>query len=262
MNTSYPIKAVFFDVDGTLLSHETYSVPQSARESIALLRQRGIRTYLCTGRHALELELLPVSDISFDGYITLNGHLCLDQDKQLLFGLPFPEETAQAMISVFRNKKIPFVLVEENRLILNFANDTVIRAQEAISTPVPDIAEYDGAPIYQATTFAGCEEDDLIRKITPPDCRAVRWNDLGIDLILKSGGKVAGIRHVIEREGIRPEECIAFGDAENDIEMLEYCGIGVAMGNAQDQVKKIADHVTSSVDDDGIRNALRSYGIV
>ena len=87
-------------------------------------------------------------------------------------------------------------------------------------------------------------------------------SDLGIDLILKSGGKVAGIRHVIEREGIRPEECIAFGDAENDIEMLEYCGIGVAMGNAQDQVKKIADHVTSSVDDDGIRNALRSYGIV
>jgi len=262
MNTSFPIKAAFFDVDGTLLSHETYSVPQSARESIALLRQRGIRIYLCTGRHASELELLPISDISFDGFITLNGHLCLDRNKQLLFGLPFPEETAQAMISVFRNKKIPLVLVEEKRLILNFANDTVIRAQEAISTPVPDIAEYDGAPIYQATTFAPCEEDDLIREITPPDCRAVRWNDLGIDLILRSGGKVAGIRHVIEHEGIRPEECIAFGDAENDIEMLEYCGIGVAMGNAQDKVKTIADHITSRVNDDGIRNALHYYGII
>ena len=262
MNTSFPIKAVFFDVDGTLLSHETYSVPQSARESIDILRQRGIKTYLCTGRHALELELLPISDIPFDGYITLNGHLCLDHNKQLLFGFPFPEETAQALISVFRKKRIPLVLVEENRLILNYVNDTVIRAQEMISTPVPDIAEYDGAPIYQATTFAGLEDDDLIREITPPDCQAVRWNDLGIDLILKSGGKVTGIRCIIEQEGIRPEESIAFGDAENDIGMLKFCGIGVAMGNAKDQVKKIADYITSDADDDGIRNALQYYEII
>ncbi|MBR3401033.1 MAG: Cof-type HAD-IIB family hydrolase [Parasporobacterium sp.] len=262
MNTFFPIKAAFFDVDGTLLSHKTYSVPQSARVSIDALRQCGIKTYLCTGRHALELELLPISDIPFDGYITLNGHLCLDHNKQLLFGLPFPEEAARALISVFRKKRIPLVLVEENGLILNYVNDTVIRAQEAISTPVPDIAEYDGAPIYQATTFAGLEDDDLIREITPPDCQAVRWNDLGVDLILKNGGKVAGLRCVIERAGIRPEECIAFGDAENDIEMLEYCGIGVAMGNAQDKVKTIADYVTSDPDDDGIRNALRYYGII
>ena len=54
----------------------------------------------------------------------------------------------------------------------------------------------------------------------------------------------------------------AFGDAENDIDMLEYCGIGVAMGNAQEKVKEIADYVTTDVDRDGIKNALRYFSII
>ena len=96
----------------------------------------------------------------------------------------------------------------------------------------------------------------------PPNCHAARWNDRGVDLILNDGGKVAGIRYVLEQEGIRPEECIAFGDAENDIDMLSYVGIGVAMGNAQEPVKEIADYVTSDVDDDGIKKALRYWRIL
>ena len=256
------IKAAFFDLDGTLLSHTSYAVPQSTRESLNNLRARGIKTYLCTGRHLIELDLLPISDICYDGYIMLNGHICLDENKQMVFGIPFPEDTTQALIAAFKEQQLPLVLVEESGLTLNFVNDTVIRAQKAISTPVPEIAPYDGKPIYQATTFAPREEDDRIRAIMPPNCHAARWNDRGVDLILDGGGKVAGIRYFLEREGLCAEECIAFGDAENDIDMLEFCGIGVAMGNAQDQVKKIADYVTADIDDDGIEKALRFYGIL
>ena len=256
------IKAAFFDVDGTLLSHSTNSVPQSARDSLAALRAKGIKTFLCTGRHAVELDLLPVADIPFDGYITLNGHLCLDENRQMQFGLPFPEDTTRELIRLFKEQQLPLVLVEESGLTLNFVNETVIRAQKAISTPIPDIAPYDGKPIFQATTFLTREEDNRLRSLMPLNCHAARWNDRGVDLILDGGGKVAGIRHVIEQEGILPEECIAFGDAENDIDMLVFCGIGIAMGNAQDKVKEIADYVTTDIDQDGIKNALRFYGIL
>ena len=256
------IKAAFFDVDGTLLSHVSHSVPQSARKSLDRLREKGIKTYLCTGRHATELDLLPVADIPFDGYITLNGHLCLDQNRNLLFGLPFPEETTHALIRMFKEHRLPLVLVTESGLTLNFINDTVIQAQKAVSTPVPDIAAYNGDPIYQATTYADCSEDDHIRRILPSNCHAARWNELGVDVILNGGGKVAGIKYILEQEGILPEECIAFGDAENDMDMIEFCGIGVAMGNAQDKVKEISDYVTSDIDDDGIEKALQFYGIL
>ena len=77
------IRAIFFDVDGTLLSHKTKEVPSSARRSLALLKERQIKVFLSTGRHALELDELPVQDLTFDGYITLNGQLCLDGDKNI-----------------------------------------------------------------------------------------------------------------------------------------------------------------------------------
>lgn len=256
------IRAAFFDLDGTLLSHKSHSVPQSARRCLSLLRAKDIKTYLCTGRHVTELDLLPVADIVFDGYITLNGHICMDAERKMVFSIPFPEDTTKALIRIFTEHKLPLVLVEENGLTLNFVDDNVIRAQKAISTPVPEIAPYDGKPIYQASTFAPRDEDDRIRALMPPNCHAARWNDRGVDLILNSGGKVAGIKHIMGQEGILAAECIAFGDAENDIDMLQFCGIGVAMGNAQDRVKEIADYVTTDIDDNGIENALRFYGVI
>ena len=147
-------------------------------------------------------------------------------------------------------------------MTLNFVNDTVIRAQKAISSPIPNIAPYDGSPIYLATAYVTPEEDDRIRAIIPSNCHIARWNDRGIDLILNGVGKVAGIRYIIEKEGFLPEECIAFGDAENDIDMIEFCGIGVAMGNAQEKVKAVADYVTTDIDQDGVKNALQYYGII
>ena len=89
-----------------------------------------------------------------------------------------------------------------------------------------------------------------------------RWHKNGIDLLDRQGGKVRGIREYLERRGILPEETMAFGDGDNDIEMLRFAGIGVAMGNASDAVKAQADYVTASVDEDGIALALQHFGLI
>ena len=75
------IKVIFFDIDGTLLSHTLHDVPESNREVLRKLKQKNIRCVAATGRYLQELEQLPVRDIAFDGYITLNGQLCLDENK-------------------------------------------------------------------------------------------------------------------------------------------------------------------------------------
>ena len=69
------IKAVFFDVDGTLLSHSMNDIPESAERSLKELRRRGIKTVVATGRHMLQYLKLPLAGIAFDGYLTLNGQL-------------------------------------------------------------------------------------------------------------------------------------------------------------------------------------------
>ena len=94
------------------------------------------------------------------------------------------------------------------------------------------------------------------------ECSITSWNPTGIDIVARGSGKAAGIAQFIEEQGLDRSEIMAFGDGENDIEMLKYAGIGVAMGNAGDAVKAAADYVTDSVDENGIENALKHFGLV
>ena len=92
----------------------------------------------------LELEMLPVCDLPFDGYVTLNGQICLDSDKTLLYDAPINTADTGKLISVFEEKQIPVMIVEKNNMYINLVNSVVRAAQEAISTPVPELGVYTG----------------------------------------------------------------------------------------------------------------------
>lgn len=256
------IRAVFFDVDGTLLSHKSGQVPESARRSLYRLREKGIKVFLSTGRHMIELRKLPVADLEFDGYVTLNGQLCLDSQQKKVFHMPYLWEETQALVKLFLEKEVPLALVEEQRIYINFVNDCVCQVQKEISTPTPVISTYQGAPLYQATAFLGKERERFLSDKLPKSCALARWNPGGVDVISSQGGKVMGIQHFQQEFSLAPEECMAFGDAENDMDMLRYAGIGVAMGNADFQVKNASDYVTADADEDGIERALQKFGIL
>ena len=83
-----------------------------------------------------------------------------------------------------------------------------------------------------------------------------------VDVTAKGNTKQNGIDQIIRHFGIKLEETMAFGDGGNDISMLRHAGIGVAMGNANDDVKAASNYTTTSVDEDGIANALKYFGIV
>lgn len=255
------IKAAFFDVDGTVLSHKTKQVPESAGAAIRKLQERGIRCVVATGRHIGELNKLPVADIPFDGYITLNGQIVLDRDQNVLFGTPVTGRVKDFLIRTFQDHTFPSMLVEKDRIYLNFVNDHVVALQEAISTPVPPVDAYSGGDIYQVSAYIPEGEGEVLAEIWG-DCVITTWIAGGVDIIAKGGGKVTGIQRYLEENGILPEETIAFGDGENDMEMLRFCGIGVAMGNAGEKVKQCADYVTSDIDEDGLAAAMKHFGLM
>ena len=95
-----------------------------------------------------------------------------------------------------------------------------------------------------------------------PNSKTARWTSHFTDIIPKDGGKNKGIDAIINHFGIKLEETMAFGDGGNDIDMLKHAGIGVAMENGREDVKKIADFITTSVDDDGITYALKHYKVL
>lgn len=255
------IKAAFFDVDGTIYSHESNSVPESTKKAFQALREKGIKIFLATGRHFEEIDMFPVGKIPFDGYVMLTGQLCTDGERNVIFGNAIEGKDAEYLLNEFQKKEMPVMLVEKDRLYINLVNDIVVKGQNEISSEVPEIMEYEGAPVYQIICFGGKElEMDLVPKL--PNCKITRWCPFGIDIISKTGGKVTGIQKMLEMHQILQEEVIAFGDGENDMEMLRFAGIGVAMGNAEEEVKAVADYVTADIDDDGILKALQHLGIL
>ncbi len=255
------IKAAFFDIDGTLLSHKTRSVPESARRALARLQSRGIPCIVATGRQLQEMKKLPVADIPFDGYITLNGQLVLDAGENVLFGTPLRGPAKDFLLKAFAEHRFPALLVEERAVYLNYVDEKVRILQAAISSPIPPLGTYSGGEIYQVCAYLNPEEEKLVAELRGA-CVMTSWAFGGMDIIAQGGGKVTGIRRYLDRLGIAPEEIIAFGDGENDMEMLQFAGIGVAMGNAWDSVKAVADYVTTDIDQDGIANALAHFGLL
>lgn len=255
------IKAAFFDVDGTLLSYKTRQVLPSAKAAIAKLQERGILCIVATGRHMIQLSKLPVGDIPFDAFVMLNGQLVLDKQKNVLFGVPIEGKAKEFLIEKFNNHTYPAVMVERDEMYLNCVTDHVLTVNKMISIVIPELSDYRGGDIYQVCAYLEPGAEHLVDPILD-ECVLTSWHYGGKDIIAKGGGKMAGIQRYLEQIGLKPEEIIAFGDAENDLEMIRFAGIGVAMGNAEDSVKAVADFVTADIDDDGIAKALRHFQLI
>lgn len=255
------IKAVFFDMDGTLYSHRTHRLPESTKRAAAALRARGIHCVAATGRHIHELLALIDGDIVFDGYVTLNGQLCWDANGNCIYENPIREPDKSRIITWFREKRLPMLLLQKDTIRLNDVNDHVPVVQRDISTPIPPVGTYDGGEIDQVIVYLPRgAEDALAAELTVS--RILRWHELAIDITPIGGDKAVGVAAYLKASDIDPAEAMAFGDGINDIGMLQYVGTGVAMGNANDRVKAAADYVTDDVDADGIEKALRHFGLI
>ena len=257
------IKAVFFDIDGTLLSHKTNSVPDSARRALQALREKGILTFIATGRHISMLQQMqPLEGLRFDGIVSLNGQYCRNE-QGIIYHCPIDPADIAILLDFLKENPHPCILVEEDRMYINFHNDLVEKVQAAIHTDMPAIGDMNRGytqPIYQAILYMS-EEDQ--RKLPPMSgIRLTSWTLGGADVIPANGGKAAGIAKVLEHYGIDKAETMAFGDGHNDVDMFSAVGTAVAMGNACSEAKKAAHHITDPVDEDGIYNALKHFGIL
>lgn len=256
------IKAVFFDVDGTLLSIGSGMIPESTLTSLRKLKENGIKIVLATGRHANEIKQMPLKGLTFDGYLSLNGQLCLDEEFNTMFGTPVCDRAKEELFELYRQKDISLILTMEKEQCVNYVSKLADQVMTDIGISIPEKPDLVPGDIYQITTFYKDDDDCWFNQNCPTDCRITRWCDGAVDILAQEGGKVSGIKEYIKRMGIDQSETMAFGDAENDMEMLQFVNIGVAMGNGKEEVKAVADYVTTSVDDDGIMRALKHFELI
>lgn len=258
-------KAVFFDIDGTLVSFDTHRIPASTQEALKELHRKGIKIFIATGRPWCLIDNL--GDLEFDGYITVNGSYCFTADQQPIYKSCIPQEDIERLIAFHQTNPIPFVFVHDNEMFVTSVNNRVKAVSDLIQIPVPrtaPIEEARGKEILQIMGYFTAEEEketDIFKSILT-HCEPMRWYPLFADIIALGNSKSTGIDKVLEYYGIDLKDTMAFGDGGNDIPMLKHVATGVAMGNAEEHVKAVADYVTSSVDNDGVAKALKHFGLI
>ena len=258
------IKAIFFDIDGTLLSHKTNQVPASTFKALTMLKDKGIYTFAATGRHITEIqELTQLNDLPLTGWITLNGQYCYN-DEGVYDALPFDPSVINTILTMLDEEPFPCMFVSAKEMIINYHDDWVKHAQKAIHTSLPPLGDLKAMaeePIYQIIPYVSEDKSQSILAQIH-DVKATRWHEYGLDFLPATGGKDYGIQRTCDYYHVDLSETMAFGDGDNDISMLDIVGIGVAMGNSAPQLIEHADYITDDIDHDGLYKALEHFHII
>ena len=255
------IKAIFFDIDGTLVSFKTHTIPESTLKTMHALQKKGVKLFVSTGRPRLLIEHF--STFPFDGYVALNGQYCYVGDK-VIRSVCIARSDIALIVKHLEETNQSCVFIEENYMYVNHINDRVREVCSVINIQLPPVEPLSRPlqrDILQLIYFANKEEEQqLLPKLN--EVKAARWSPVFTDIVPASGDKSVGIAAMLNHFGIDRSETMAFGDGGNDITMFRYVAHGVAMGNAEPEVQQAADYVTTSVDEDGIQRAIQHFGLL
>ncbi|RYM04620.1 Cof-type HAD-IIB family hydrolase [Sporolactobacillus sp. THM7-7] len=258
-------KIVFFDIDSTLYDFNK-SVPDSTAEAIAILQEKGIVTVIATGRAPFMFSDLR-EKLNIHSFVSFNGSYVVYQHAPI-YKSPLSRHALRELEKQSAERDYPLVFLNEktmkaDRGIGEKVKEGISSLKLKVPMPEKDPHFYLENDIYQALLFYSEKDDSAYLEKSPLDTfNYVRWHPYSVDVIPRHGSKAAGIRKVLEITGFSLEEACAFGDGNNDVEMLSYVGTGVAMGNAVRAAKAAADFVTRPVNQDGVYYGLRKIGLI
>ncbi len=253
-------KVAFFDIDGTLVPIGSGMMSASTVRALDRLRELGVKLVICTGRH-LDFAQEVACFHAFDGWLCANGSYCV-LEGELIRAQELDHDDVLTAIAEAREKGYGLALTYDHDLAVAVpGGDRSVIDNSWEHSPAVDYSELDlSRPVYQLNAVVPPERDDEVLAHTP-HLKSVRWTEWFADIVPADGGKQAGMAAVLEALGATREQCLAFGDGNNDRDMIAFAGVGVAMGNGAPEVKAVADYITSACDADGVWNAVGALGL-
>lgn len=254
-------KTIFFDIDGTLYD-EDKQVPASTKEAIAELKRRGHNVAIATGRAAYMFGDLR-EELGIDSFVSLNGQYVVFEGK-VIYRNPLDTPSLQEITLFAEKNDHPVAYIDALDMKVNVAEHEYIQTSVGslkLAFPTHDAAYYLQNEIYQAMIFCPPESQAMYAE-SYPELKFVRWHPVCMDVLPGNGSKAHGIAQMMKHLGVEKDDIYAFGDGLNDIEMLGFVGHGIAMGNAEDEVKAVAPYVTRHVGDNGILEGLKLVGLL
>lgn len=257
-------KAVFFDIDGTIWD-EQMQIPKSAAEAIRALRANGHYAFLCSGRSRANIHSDELEGIGFDGIVASCGaHIEFHGKK--VYEYLIPAERVQHTLEVLRRYDMPVLLEGPEYAYVrksDFQDDFyVVYLRENLGDYIKDIDETDDYVVNKMSVGTDDKDISELRQELAGYYDFIDHNIKLFELVPKGCSKAVGIKKVCELLDVAWENTYAFGDSANDFEMIAYVAHGIAMGNGIQELKDMAEYVTTSVREDGIKKGLLHYALI
>lgn len=263
-------RMIVLDLDGTLTNRNKEITPKTKEALFEFKRQGGV-IVLASGRPtygimplARELELHKTG-----GYVlSFNGGRIIDcSTGQTVFAKELPVESNEIIIRLSKEHGVNILTYEDDLIITPDASDEYVKKEAAINKlEVKEIKDIESYVKFPVVKFLMLEEGDILQNVEPKvkaflgrDYSVYRSEPFFLEVLPKGIDKAASLERLLARLGMSREEMIACGDGYNDLSMIEYAGLGVAMENAVLPVKKAADYVTLSNNDDGIAHVVEKF---
>ena len=245
------IKIAFFDIDGTLVNPLTKKVSEKTIETLQKLKSKGVILCIATGRTAMAVPKF--EGIEFDAYLTFNGSYCFTNEK-VIHSTPFSDSDVKIILQNAEKINRPVSVATADRLAANGIDQDLRDYYELAELTLEVADDFEDSlkeEVFQI--MLGCREHEHAGLVEGTENAkvAISW-DRAVDIIPANSGKGSGIQKILEYFNITKEESLAFGDGQNDIEMFEAVGHGIAMGNAAEKLKKVADTICKTCAEDGI----------
>lgn len=265
-------KMLVMDLDGTLLN-EKHVISKVNKENIRSISKNGVKVILASGREPI--SILPFSkELEIKDYIIgLNGAIISDgTGEDIIYEKNIPPEVAKYVVCKCEELNILNIIFIRSKLFISTLEDERVKIFKKYTNTKIE-------PVGKLSSFI--EQNNLwgsIGKMLQPDDNEVlkklqfdivkKWGDdvvaefslpFFLEIYNSSASKGQAMGIIAEKYGIDIGETIAIGDGENDISMIEAAGLGVAMENALEIVKRNADYITLSNIEDGVSHVIRKY---
>lgn len=255
-------KILFFDIDETLISHKTFTIPESAKKALRKAKENGHLIFINTGR-TKSLIGDEIKEIGFDGYVCGCGTY-IEVDNEVLYSSRVSRESYNDILSSLKKYSLKAVLEGEEAIYVdeNAEDDFLLSNLRKQNYP---IKLYDLDNMTFNKMFIRYDDNKYIDNFCEDTKEIFDYIDHGKgtrELIPKGHSKGSGIDFLINHFNIDKKNTFAFGDSNNDISMLEKVTNSIVMGNGNPNLFKKATFVTKHIDENGIEYAMKYFKII
>lgn len=262
------IKAIALDLDGTLLTSDK-KISDINRDVLKQLENRGVKVFIVTGRTYISAKPFAEYLGLQSSVIAYNGAKVVDCNTgKVIFELPLDEKYSREVIKLAKSQGFHINLYQNNQWFVEDLEREETKKYSKMTGLTPVLKSFDDFEEYSMTKITVQDNNNSpefnelfqnIRKKFGSEVYTSKSQDFLFEVLNKNVNKGIILEKILKEYGISVDECVAFGDAENDIEMLEIVKYGVAMGNASLDLKNRVKYITDTNDNNGVAKFLKKY---